>query len=269
MYDQGITDVNDPLWQANFQSVYTSPALEVPWFGVLGNHDWHGNVSAQWDGAALGFPRWRADMSFLDATAPEAVTHHGDGMLDVFYIDTRPYDKNTDEMVANGFLPQAVADNKEALALWWDAWREGQVARLEEQLAVSQARWKVVTGHYGIYSYGKAHGSTKAMAGINGVLRRGGAAVYINGHDHVLQNIRIPGDDVTGPVYVTSGGGSYPYNDITDPEDGSLLFGYGLAGFHSVLVSQDSLTITTYNIGGEKLDVLVKLEVGKEVKEFV
>jgi len=238
--------------------VYTNGALDVPWFGVMGNHDWHGNVSAQWDGAALGFPRWRADMSFLAASDPRAVTHHGDGMLDVIYLDTEPYSKNSAEMVYNGFLPQDVADNKEALALWWDAWRESQVARLELQLAVSQARWKIVAGHHGIYSYGKAHGSTKAMSDVNGVLRRGGAAAYINGHDHVLQNIRIPGDDEAGPVYVTSGGGSYPYNDITDPQDGSLLFGYGLAGFHAVKVTHDSLTITTYDIGGSQLDTLVK-----------
>jgi len=47
-------------------------------------------------------------------------------------------------------------------------------------------------------------------------------------------------------------------SDLTDPEDGSLVFGYGLAGFHSVSVSADELTITTHDIAGEELHTFVK-----------
>lgn len=269
VYSHGIASTSDPLWKRNFNDVYTDPSLDVPWLGSMGNHDYGddgkcvlegtcGNVTAQWDGAALGFPRWRADMSFRDASDPRAVTHHGDGMLDVFYLDTRPYDRNTDEMVMNGFLPAQVAADPEALDLWWTAWADGQVARLETQLASSQARWKIVSGHYPVYSYGAAHGSTRAMRPLNTVMRRAGVAAYINGHDHVLTVIRIPSFDESGPLYVTSGGGSSPYNDISDPEDGSLLFGHGLAGFHSVEVTSDKLTLTTLDIGGNELHTLVK-----------
>lgn len=47
-------------------------------------------------------------------------------------------------------------------------------------------------------------------------------------------------------------------SDLTDPEDGSLVFGYGLAGFHSITVSADELTITTHDIAGEELHTFVK-----------
>ena len=269
VYSHGISSTSDPLWKRNFNDVYTDASLDVPWYGTLGNHDWGddgkcvqertcGNVTAQWDGVALGFPRWRADMSFLGAEAAGAVTHHGDGMLDVFYLDTRPYDENTAEMVLNGFLSPEVAGEAEALQAWWAAWRDGQVARLETQLALSQARWKIVSGHYPVYSYGAAHGSTRAMRALNTAMRRAGVAAYINGHDHILTVIRIPAHDELGPLYVTSGGGSSPYNDITDPEDGSLVFGHGLAGFHSVEVSAEELTLTTYDIGGNELHTMVK-----------
>lgn len=181
-------------------------------------------MTAQFDGVALGFPRWRADMSFLPAGDKRAVTSHGDGLLDIFYLDTRPYDENTDDMVLNGFLSADVASNPEALALWWSAWRDGQLARLEEQLAMSTARWKFVSGHYPIYSYGACHGSTKAMRAINTVLRRAGVAAYIGGHDHTLQLIRIPASFEAGPIYVTSGGGSSPYKCVVPTHAAPCVF---------------------------------------------
>ncbi len=46
-YEDGVASVTDPHWQNSFEKVYTAPSLQVPWWAVLGNHDYHGNCDAQ------------------------------------------------------------------------------------------------------------------------------------------------------------------------------------------------------------------------------
>ena len=33
-----VFSVDDPLWQTNFEQVYSAPSLQVPWYAILGNH---------------------------------------------------------------------------------------------------------------------------------------------------------------------------------------------------------------------------------------
>ena len=57
-YDQGVDSIDDPLWKAMFEDVYTHPALQVPWHAALGNHDYGSNPQAQVDYTSRS-PRWR------------------------------------------------------------------------------------------------------------------------------------------------------------------------------------------------------------------
>lgn len=40
-------NTTDALWESTYRSVYTHPALQIPWYAVLGNHDYHQNPEAQ------------------------------------------------------------------------------------------------------------------------------------------------------------------------------------------------------------------------------
>ncbi|KAG5395033.1 hypothetical protein IGI04_024996 [Brassica rapa subsp. trilocularis] len=46
-YDDGITSPYDCQFQDSFTNIYTAPSLQKPWYNVLGNHDYRGNVDAQ------------------------------------------------------------------------------------------------------------------------------------------------------------------------------------------------------------------------------
>src|SRR5690606_4499303 len=46
-YTSGVTSVTDPKWARSFEEIYTAPNLQRPWYAVLGNHDWQGDVQAQ------------------------------------------------------------------------------------------------------------------------------------------------------------------------------------------------------------------------------
>ena len=55
---EGVRSVNDPLWMTNYELIYSHPELMIPWYPILGNHEYRGNsqavldygkVSARWD----------------------------------------------------------------------------------------------------------------------------------------------------------------------------------------------------------------------------
>jgi tartrate-resistant acid phosphatase type 5 len=37
-YNDGTESTEDELWETAFHDVYAAPSLDVPWYGVLGNH---------------------------------------------------------------------------------------------------------------------------------------------------------------------------------------------------------------------------------------
>jgi hypothetical protein len=39
-YDNGVASSTDSSWMHLWKNVYNGPAMELPWFGVLGNHDY-------------------------------------------------------------------------------------------------------------------------------------------------------------------------------------------------------------------------------------
>lgn len=46
-YNDGVTSIFDELWDTAFHDVYSTPSLDIPWYSILGNHDYHGNIQAQ------------------------------------------------------------------------------------------------------------------------------------------------------------------------------------------------------------------------------
>ena len=56
-YDEGVRDVDDPQWKEVFGDAYHG--VQCPWYPILGNHDWQGNVQAQLD--FKGDSRWQME----------------------------------------------------------------------------------------------------------------------------------------------------------------------------------------------------------------
>src|ERR1700761_2494820 len=72
-YEDGVASVQDPHWQQSFDQVYTSPSLHVPWYAILGNHDYKGNVQAQLDYAKTG-SRWKMPGRYWRQVVPVNTT---------------------------------------------------------------------------------------------------------------------------------------------------------------------------------------------------
>jgi hypothetical protein len=88
---------------------------------------------------------------------------------------------------------------------------DAELSWLDRELSKSQAPWRVVYGHHHIFS--ATRGDNKELVErLLPVLEKHSVDVYLNGHDHNLQELKSEG----GVHFFVSGGGGanlYPLND--------------------------------------------------------
>ncbi len=157
----------------------------MPWYVVLGNHDYRGSVEAQLDYARTS-PRWKMPARYWrQVMAVDAATS-----AEFFFIDTTP------------MMHEYKNDPHMAAALAQDV--PAQLAWLDQALGSSTAPWKLVIGHHPIFSAGFGHGSEPDLIEkLLPTLQKHGVQAYFCGHDHDLQHLQA--GDVT---LILSGGGS-------------------------------------------------------------
>lgn len=180
-YETGVSSAADPLWKTAFEDIYTQPSLQIPFYAVLGNHDYYGNEEAELE-YALTHPRWKMPSRYYTFSAGISP---GDS-VQFFALDTEmQLDEKSDE-----------AKNQ---LIWLDA-----------ELKKSKALWKVVFGHHPVRSNGD-HGDTgELVALLKPILEKNKVTVYFCGHDHHLELIK-PENGV--PYVVTGAGGRH--RDVT------------------------------------------------------
>ncbi|CAI5513965.1 unnamed protein product [Closterium sp. Naga37s-1] len=245
-YDEGLTDVNDDEFARSFTNIYTHRTLQVPWYAVLGNHDYYGNALAQLHPAlANRDPRWvcRRSMALSLPLCPSASVDCVD-LVDLFLYDTTP-------------LVPAYRHKKGRRVDWrglntanWTQQEAAQLQELEGWLGNSRARWKVVVGHHPVFSYGH-HGDQQEMIHrVKPLLERYGVDAYLNGHDHNMQHVK-KGDS---PVhYFTVGGGSKAWRSDAPAQAPGLRFYFPGQGFSALQVDRDTLSVAFYGVDGQQM----------------
>lgn len=228
-YSDGVASTDDPLWQSVFEGVYTHPALQVPWYALLGNHDYRGNPQAQIDYAARS-KRWRMPARYYQVA--DASLARVDAEL--LAIDTSPFVERyraNDGVIGSNTRSQDTAK---------------QLAWLDHALSQSRAKWKIVTGHHPIRSGGSGHGDQpEIIAQVLPILNRHGVQAYIAGHDHDLQHIRRDGIDM-----IQCGGGMEARP--VSPVEGTR-FCRAAAGFGMVQIAGDLLSFDLRDERGASL----------------
>jgi acid phosphatase len=184
-YD-GVPKAEDPVFRTGFEEVYAAPGLQVPFWAVLGNHEYFGSPQGQLDYAArkLGTGRW-----VLPARYWSKVVTLGDGSKAKFvFLDTSVFIRKYREK--EGFSDIAKQDPA------------AQLAWLDKELAGPGIAWRIAVGHHPIWSNG-LHGDSEDMArDVLPILRRHKVPLYLSGHDHHPEVIRKgPGD----PLQVVAG----------------------------------------------------------------
>jgi len=225
-YEDGVQSVDDPKWRTSFEDVYTGAHLRpLPWYVALGNHDYGGVPQAQVD-YTLKSDRWHMPERYFKVAGvmPE---------VDLFIIDTNPL--IPDNLTGNDPL------NINARSQDGDA----QLAWLDQELALSQAKYRIVAGHHTIFSGGSLHGDNPDLiARLLPILQRHNVSAYLNGHDHDLQHIVRD-----GLHFVCSGGGSEarPVSFVEGTR-----FCLSRSGFAILSVHNENLTLEFRDFRGKK-----------------
>lgn len=224
-YEDGVTGLDDPQWRASFEQIYGAPSLQTPWYVILGNHDYRGDVAAQIAYSDRSM-RWKMPARYF-----QRGERLGDGTtIDFFYLDTSPF-------VTDYRHTKVAIDDQDTAA---------QVKWLDAALGASTAKWKIVIGHHPIYTVtGGKRNTPELIAQINPLLHKHGVRIYINGHDHNLQYLQR--DQIH---YITNGAGSEVYAPgAAKPGQ----FASGHHGFMTVDLSAERFAFTFVDDSGAEL----------------
>jgi acid phosphatase len=197
---------------------------------ILGNHDYRGSVQAQLDYAKTS-KRWQMPARYF----AETVALPAGGTADFFYLDTSP------------FIRKYIGTRTDIAGQDTDA----QLAWLDKSLKASTANWKIVIGHHPIYTAlapepDYDHDQPDLIARLDPVLRANGIKIYINGHDHNLQVVRL-----NGLTYVTNGAGSETYQATSAVIRGGFVSGNH--GFMTIALSAQKLDFALIDKDGQTL----------------
>lgn len=201
-----------------FDDVFVKPMRPLIDAGVrfelaVGNHD--GDLF--WED---GVPDVEATLELLGT--PSRYYSVERGPVELFYLDTGPL---------------GILGDRGSVQVEW----------LDEALAASDRRWKIVCGHHPMYSSG-LHGSRRDLGELlEGVLARHQVDLYLSGHDHHYERSH----PIEGVTHVISGGGCKltPVNPRRH-----AAFAASVLEFVRIDIDGDRLTGRTVGVDGSVLD---------------
>ena len=226
---EGVRSVNDPLWMTNYELIYSHPELMIPWYAILGNHEYRGNTQAVIDYSAVS-ARWNVpDRYYTFAMENDGVT------VRFVMVDTAPlldkYREDTEK------YPDACKQDMNKQLAWIDS-----------VLTAAKKDWVLVVGHHPIYAETGKDDSERLdlQKRLDSVLRKHkNVDMYLCGHIHNFQHIRKADSNID---YVVNTSGSLSRK--VKPVDGTK-FCSGETGFSLISVDKKELNLHMINKEGK------------------
>lgn len=173
-YDDGIPgDATSYRFKDTFEDVFTAPTLQgMPYFAVLGNHDYLGNYTAEVAYTELS-ARWEMPSTYYTQVIQYNGSNGSPFTLQLVAIDTVELAGLTSGEDPTE-QPPGPADQVRA---------QTQIQWIQQTLSTSSADILLVIGHYPVFS-GCSHGPTLILdLELEPLLEQYGAH-YFSGHDH-------------------------------------------------------------------------------------
>ncbi len=186
---EGVRSVNDPLWMTNYELIYSHPELMIPWYAILGNHEYRGNTQAVLDYSKVS-ARWNVpDRYYTFAMENEGVT------VRFVMVDTAP------------LLDKYREDTEK----YSDACKQDmnkQLSWIDSVMTEAKEDWVLVVGHHPIYAETGKDDSERLdlQKRLDSILRKHkNVDMYLCGHIHNFQHIRKSDSNID---YVVNTSGS-------------------------------------------------------------
>lgn len=217
-YYCGITSTADKQVADDFTNVYKAQSLSVPWYSVLGNHEYGYNVEAQCE-LSQSVHNWVMDSRyysrrvalsgqvhisfiFLD-TSPSVSAYRGD---DESKWDPCGSDFPTCDPIDEGpckFHENILSQNCSSQFQWF----KQQISQ------VPKKDWLIIVGHH--------PADEMDVEDFVSVMAEHGFDLYLNGHTHLLNQYTLGGKG----AYVTSGAGAMVKTPDQSTEEEHLIGG--------------------------------------------
>ncbi len=231
-YQDGVKGTDDPKWSEVFSLPFKD--VKCPWYPILGNHDWEGNVQAQIDFRTDS--RWQMPNIYYTKTF---------GRIQLVFIDTTILCPEISAMFTDKEFPPEP--------------RQKHLDWLDKTLKNSSAEWIIVFGHYPVYSGGSS-GIMGEMKEVNNVLMKyNNVDCYISGHDHCLQHLYCDKSKIN---YFVSGSGCE--RTYCRSLAGYSVFWVDIEGFLNCTIRGDIMTAVFVSCEGKEL---YKVDVKRKQKE--
>eukprot|EP01035_Chromulina_nebulosa_P022907 gene22907-29673_t len=204
----GIQNTSDYQVKVDWVDPYSDPALDLPWYSVLGNHEYGYNVQAQIDLASI-YTNWVMDDRYY--TRRVTVDEASSTYISFIFLDTSPCISAYRSTKQSGWDPCSTTYPTCSLESSNDDFEgecyfnanilsqscDDQYAWLQTALAaVPENDWLIVVGHHPLDEIDVLDMTT--------LVQQHGFSLYLNGHTHSLVHYTV---DNAG-VYVTSGAGA-------------------------------------------------------------
>jgi tartrate-resistant acid phosphatase type 5 len=210
-YPRGVTSPEDPHWANDWEKPYGP--LGLKFYPTLGNHDY---LPPDGPAAEVLYTQhsktWNMPATFYTFTA---------GPIQFFAIDT--------EELSDTYVYQK------------------QLAWLDAEIAKSKARWKIVYGHYQVYS--ATRGDEQNLIDRLVPVLRNRVNLYLCGHDHNLQQLQTE----SGVHYFVDGAGGASLYDFTQKDYARSAFKAKQNGFMVIEADSDQLVLQIIGTDGDVL----------------
>lgn len=257
-YYCGVEGLTDAQFKTDFEDVFSDKSLFVPWYGVLGNHDYAYDVTPQLQYKSPNNDRWQIP----DRNFTKRVHLGGSNYATLVFTDTNPCIASYRGSDPSGWDPcfgsygecEDTADkrchfNEHILAQDCTSQYKWLKSTLD---AIDKDDWIIAVGH---------HEADKIdVVDFTGLFLERKIHLYLNGHTHALKHYHIDGN--SNIDWVTSGAGCMVHTydqEMSTTSDGHFLkpeskpskhkadeaFNARKSGFTTHTFSNDFSTLTT------------------------
>jgi len=205
-YKYGIESETDKRWDVEYNDIFPNTKIYV----TLGNHCYLGNIQAQINYSRMN-NNWILPSRYYDK---KIYFNDNINYIHLICIDTF-------ELAQNESINCSSHMNKKKLNNYLSSFnKKKQLEWLNNTLMNSNGKWKIVFGHYPIFSNGLSHGNCKEMIDdVLPILLKNNVNIYLSGHDH-----NICYSQYKNLHCIVSGNGSQLSDKINDANNDSFFY---------------------------------------------
>lgn len=228
----GLSGTDDPQWSL-FEDGFDKQRLNVPFYAVLGNHDYVGDTEAYELAYAKLNPgsRWKMPARWYRVDLPQERP-----LVTVLMLDS-----NRHKMSAEDFDAQT-------------QWLEAELAKPRD------TAWTIVCAHHPLFTSGKAKIDPVVLERWGRLLRDHRVDFYLAGHDHHMEHMVSPDYETQ---FIISGGGGKSVRKLMRQENGP--FAYVSYGFVHLRLSDHAADIVFLDDAGKPVHAFSKRPLREEI----